>query len=703
MAHPQRSILGRHAQAGALVFLAAALALPCVDAPAAAQTAVVKRLPYKFTVPGSLAGKNVAFTFRLYDEAAIPAGNLLWEESKTIKVPSSLSITHQLGSVVPFDDPDPVLSSMPPVDFGRQLWVEVRRGATLVGKGRVQLGPIVPYALWSAASETSSGGGGAITAVDAGDGLTGGGDTGTVGLAVGAGAGISVGADAVSVDTAVIQRRVGGDCVAGFAIRAVGADGSVTCESVSDGSHDAAYVNVAGDTMTGALTLPANGLAAGTTQLVLSGGNVGIGTNTPLEMLEVNGAVRLPATALIRSSASRFLHNTGTRNLFAGTLAGAAATITGTDNTGLGHQALYQVGAGGSNTAVGYAALYGLRSGANNTAVGYQALKANTASGNTALGANALAANTSGDGNTAVGNGALQSNSDGQYSVAVGTEALATNGTGGANVAVGFQALRANSVGANNTAVGWKALSASVTTGNTAVGSGALQKSAGGYDNTAVGAGALAATEGGGVGGGFNNTAVGTRALGALAPTAPGEGDDGQENTAVGVDAMAALISGGNNVALGVDALATSTGGVGNCAIGYKALENNISSGNVAVGDRAGQGSAGDAGYNNVFVGAVARPAASGLNNATAIGYNATVGASNSLALGGTGTEAVSVGIGTASPKKRLHVVNGDLYLDTTAAGASGIILRASDNTAVCYRVRINAAGAISVAGVTCP
>jgi hypothetical protein len=51
--------------------------------------------------------------------------------------------------------------------------------------------------------------------------------------------------------------------------------------ALSTHNHDAAYVNVTGDTMTGQLVLPANGLVAGTDQLVLTDGKVGIGTTTP--------------------------------------------------------------------------------------------------------------------------------------------------------------------------------------------------------------------------------------------------------------------------------------------------------------------------------------------------------------------------------------------------------------------------------------
>lgn len=49
------------------------------------------------------------------------------------------------------------------------------------------------------------------------------------------------------------------------------------------------FVAKAGDTMTGTLNLPANGLTVGTNQLVASGGNVGIGTSSPLTRLSING------------------------------------------------------------------------------------------------------------------------------------------------------------------------------------------------------------------------------------------------------------------------------------------------------------------------------------------------------------------------------------------------------------------------------
>jgi N-acetylneuraminic acid mutarotase len=141
----------------------------------------------------------------------------------------------------------------------------------------------------------------------------------------------------LSVNTDVIQNRVTGVCGLGSFFGAINSDGSVVCQSGantggtvtqvnsgagltggpitttgtlsvvfggtgsattvsrSDHTHnyDASYVNVTGDTMTGPLNLPANGLAVGTSQLAVSNGNVGIGTASPSQKLEVSGNVKI--------------------------------------------------------------------------------------------------------------------------------------------------------------------------------------------------------------------------------------------------------------------------------------------------------------------------------------------------------------------------------------------------------------------------
>ncbi len=58
-----------------------------------------------------------------------------------------------------------------------------------------------------------------------------------------------------------------------------------------DGIDSGDLVHTAGDTMTGPLQLPTNGLIAGSDQLVLANGCVGIGTTQPAAMLDVRGDV----------------------------------------------------------------------------------------------------------------------------------------------------------------------------------------------------------------------------------------------------------------------------------------------------------------------------------------------------------------------------------------------------------------------------
>lgn len=56
-----------------------------------------------------------------------------------------------------------------------------------------------------------------------------------------------------------------------------------------DPSVDARFVNVTGDTMTGALWLPTDGLRAGTNQLIMHNGRVGVGTTNPTSPLTIVG------------------------------------------------------------------------------------------------------------------------------------------------------------------------------------------------------------------------------------------------------------------------------------------------------------------------------------------------------------------------------------------------------------------------------
>ncbi len=63
-------------------------------------------------------------------------------------------------------------------------------------------------------------------------------------------------------------------------------------------------VNRAGDTMSGALNLPSNGLTVGGNQLVVSNTSVGIGTNSPATKLDVIGTGAFTSNITIRGDAS---------------------------------------------------------------------------------------------------------------------------------------------------------------------------------------------------------------------------------------------------------------------------------------------------------------------------------------------------------------------------------------------------------------
>lgn len=169
-----------------------------------------------------------------------------------------------------------------------------------------------------------------------------------------------------------------------------------------------------------------------------------------------------------------------------------------------------------------------------------------------------------------------------------------TTTTGTSNTASGGSALLANTTGIDNTATGGLAL-ASNTTGNL---------------NTASGFDALP----------FNTTGVSNTANGVFALNS---NSTGNANTASGSSSLASNTTGGNNTASGSLALASNTTGSNNAALGYNAGP--------------------DSGHPN-------------LTNATAIGANAVVSQSNALVLGGTGANAVNVGIGTATPASTLDV-----------------------------------------------
>ncbi len=162
---------------------------------------------------------------------------------------------------------------------------------------------------------------------------------------------------------------------------------------------------------------------------------------------------------------------------------------------------------------------------------------------------------------------------------------------------------------------------------------------------------------------GDSNTAVG---VATLQNNATGYG-----NSALGLNALYATTTGTDNVGVGAGALQGVSTADGNAALGFSALASTTTgSANTAIGANAGESpnlaNANTTGSNNTFLGANAGPGTSAeVDNATAIGANATVSESNALVLGASGT---NVGIGTSAPAHTLDVT-GDVNGTTLREG----------------------------------
>lgn len=165
--------------------------------------------------------------------------------------------------------------------------------------------------------------------------------------------------------------------------------------------------------------------------------------------------------------------------------------------------------------------------------------------------------------------------------------------------------------------------------------------------------------------GNFTMTGGGNVAVGSGNPGNLSANTTGIDNTAIGRQVLASNTTGNFNTASGVLALFSNTLGHANVAAGSNALDQNTEgTSNVAIGSLAGRtgtvANANKTGSNNTFIGFSSGPGTSTqLNNATAIGANAHVSASNALVLG----NGVNVGIGTETPAEAVDVVRPDATL----------------------------------------
>jgi len=256
---------------------------------------------------------SVAMTFRIYDDPTSTApANKLWEETQTVNVVNGI-YNVLLGSGTPITGSfDPALFST------NNLWLEVEVNAEVLTP-RQQV-TSVAFALQ--AQETAH----AVTADDAAmlagqnatayDQSTHVMDTGNPHGVTAAQTGAATPSDIVThaadpsahhvktrsfaeladqISDAQIPTSIARDSEILPAVLAADGPGSGLNADLLDGNDAGAFmssgtdlwVNTTGDAMTGALTLPADGLVVGGSQVVVSGGYVGIGTASPTHSLHI--------------------------------------------------------------------------------------------------------------------------------------------------------------------------------------------------------------------------------------------------------------------------------------------------------------------------------------------------------------------------------------------------------------------------------
>lgn len=407
-------------------------------------------------------------------------------------------------------------------------------------------------------------------------------------------------------------------------------------------------------------------------------------------------------------------NTTGNQNSFFGANAGRSNS-TGDNNTFSGGFAGSKNTTQHENTFVGFFA--GNANGTNdmtnlanfNTFVGSQSGIANTTGGNnTLLGDLAGSSNQTGANNTIIGSNADLGSSSLQNATAIGANALVSQSNSlvlgnNANIGIGTSiptqrlhvvgnGLFTGNVTVNGTLNATLPAGSSSYIQNTTNTQPASNFNISGNGTAAgtVSANIVNATNQYNIGGnrvfsvqGFFNTFAGANA--GQANTIGSENSffgrgaglsniNGNQNSFFGESAGSLSTSGGQNSFFGARSGAANTG-IQNSFFGMSSGQANTSGGqNVFVGSGAGQSNT--AGSNNTFVGSGAGSGlttetentflgsnsfgSAGITNATAIGSQARVDASNSLVLGGisgiNNGRNTNVGIGTSAPSVSLEV-----------------------------------------------
>ena len=187
------------------------------------------------------------------------------------------------------------------------------------------------------------------------------------------------------------------------------------------------FVLKTGDTMTGILNLPANGLVVGTNQLVASSGNIGIGTTTPAAALTVNGGILRSGSSMLGTTASSHI-NLGTNSTTGDSVNNTSYATVGGGNGNTASGSSSTVGGGSHNTTIG---TYDTVGGGNENTASGSSSTVGGGSHNTTAGSSS----TVGGGNVNIASGGSSTVSGGNTNIADGYNS--TVGGGSHNTAIG--------------------------------------------------------------------------------------------------------------------------------------------------------------------------------------------------------------------------------------------------------------------------
>jgi hypothetical protein len=214
-----------------------------------------------------------------------------------------------------------------------------------------------------------------------------------------------------------------------------------------NGAYDIIFANRDNSSLTSPLT---------ERMRILANGNVGIGTSSPAQKLDITGgSLSINTNGQSSIFSTRYGANSVGNNIWVGNggsvaIGDAAATYMGSYNSSFGINSLFYNTTGFQNCAFGNSSLINNTTGYYNSAFGQASLQTNIVGlGNCGFGLNALLSSTSNT-NSAFGFVSMQSTTTGADNCAFGATSLFANTTGSNNCAFGRDAGRYINSGAVN-------------------------------------------------------------------------------------------------------------------------------------------------------------------------------------------------------------------------------------------------------------